>query len=115
VWPTVTVLALIAAAAIHLWWRRRYFHSQAAAQFDIQALKERLQSETSRSESRQRAVFNSMIEGLLLLDERGSISWANQAFLKLFAVDADVRGRTVLEVLRRHELGELLDRDWNAN
>jgi len=108
-WPTLTVLAVIVAAAIHWWWWRRYLEAQAVAQFDIDALKERLQTEASQSEARQRAVFNSMTEGLLLLDHRSRVSWANEAFLKLFEIDGDIRGQTILEILRRHELEELLE------
>jgi len=50
-----------------------------------------------------------MIEGLLLLDENGRIQLANRAFANLFDVTADVRGKTVMEVLRLHELAGLIE------
>ena len=50
-----------------------------------------------------------MVEGLLLLDESGRIQLANRAFIALFALQTDVRGKTILEALRLHELAELVD------
>ena len=49
-----------------------------------------------------------MIEGLLLLDERGRIQLANRAFTGLFGVTSDIRGRTIMEALRLHELAALV-------
>ena len=49
-----------------------------------------------------------MVEGLLLLDERGRIQLANRAFGSLFGVAVDIRGRTLLEAVRLHELAELV-------
>jgi len=54
-------------------------------------------------------LFNSMVEGLLLLDETGRIQLGNRAFASLFGVTADIRGRTLMEALRLHELAELVN------
>jgi len=59
-------------------------------------------------QSQQQVIFDSMIEGLLLLDERGRIQLANRAFAGLFGVPADIRGRTIIEALRLHELADLV-------
>jgi two-component system phosphate regulon sensor histidine kinase PhoR len=56
----------------------------------------------------QDVIFDSMIEGLLLLDERGRVQLANRAFTGLFGLTADIRGRTILEALRVHELADLV-------
>ena len=50
-----------------------------------------------------------MVEGLLLLDETGKIQLANRAFKKLFSVTNEVIGRTMLEVLRLHELATIVE------
>ena len=60
-------------------------------------------------QTQQEVLFNSMVEGLLLLDERGRIQLANRAFANLFGVTADIRGRTLMEALRLHELAELVN------
>jgi two-component system phosphate regulon sensor histidine kinase PhoR len=59
-------------------------------------------------QTQQEVIFDSMIEGLLLLDERGRIQLANRAFLTLFGLTSDPRGRTIIEALRLHELAALV-------
>ncbi len=69
-----------------------------------------MQQQALEYEGRQQALFNSMVEGVLLLDENERIQMANQAFLHLFDAAGDVRGKTVIEVIRQHEMDELLQR-----
>lgn len=52
----------------------------------------------------EHVIFESMIEGLLLLDEHGRIRLANRAFADLFGITSDIRGWTIIEALRLHEL-----------
>ena len=59
-------------------------------------------------QTQQEVIFDSMVEGLLLLDERGRIQLANRAFAVLFGLTADIRGRTIMEALRLHELADLV-------
>jgi two-component system phosphate regulon sensor histidine kinase PhoR len=57
----------------------------------------------------QQVIFESMVEGLLLLDEHGRIRLANRACMALFGISADVRGWTLMEALRLHELADLVN------
>ncbi|HVM50053.1 MAG TPA: ATP-binding protein [Candidatus Acidoferrum sp.] len=59
-------------------------------------------------QTHQEVIFDSMVEGLLLLDERGRIQLANRAFLALFGLAAEPRGRTIIEAVRQHELAALV-------
>jgi two-component system phosphate regulon sensor histidine kinase PhoR len=59
-------------------------------------------------ERHQEIIFDSIIEGLLLLDEHGRIQLANRAFIHLFSVTSDIRGWTLIEALRLHELAALV-------
>src|SRR5258706_4558582 len=112
VWPalTILVLAALALAVVHLRWQRKFLRAEQQARADLEALKQSQQEQFLQVQTQQDALFNSMIEGLLLLDEKGRIQLANRAFIDLFDVAADVRGKTVLEVLRQHELTGLLDK-----
>jgi two-component system phosphate regulon sensor histidine kinase PhoR len=56
----------------------------------------------------EQVIFDSMIEGLLLLDEHGRIQLANRAFADLFGITSDIRGWTIIEALRLHELAALV-------
>ncbi len=118
-WPILTFLALGALLALHLWWRRKFLHSRADAEREIEALKRQQEQSIFHHQVRQEAIFNSMVEGLLLLDERGRVQLANHAFAQLFELRADITGRTILEVLRLHELAEMVerlgpDRPWTS-
>ena len=57
----------------------------------------------------QQVIFESMVECLLLLDEHGRIQHANRAFADLFGVNSDIRGWTIIEALRLHELVALVN------
>jgi two-component system phosphate regulon sensor histidine kinase PhoR len=107
-WPVLTALCLAALAALHFWWRRRYQHGRHAAHDEISALKNEHLRAALQIQTQQEVLFNSMVEGLLLLDEHGRIRLANRAFGSLFGVTAEIRGRSVLEALRLHELADLV-------
>ncbi len=72
---------------------------------DLHGTLERLEDEGRRS----RTIMASMGEGLLVLDGRGRISLLNPAAERLFDRDhSAVLGHTPLEVIRSHELDDLL-------
>jgi two-component system phosphate regulon sensor histidine kinase PhoR len=102
------VIPLVVALLGLSWWfhrRSRISADELAACQQINAeLRQQLQSEVAKVEARQEVVFNSMAEGILLLDINGRIRLYNQAFSKLFQVNTDVRGQTILEALRSPEL-----------
>jgi two-component system, OmpR family, phosphate regulon sensor histidine kinase PhoR len=107
-WPILTCLALAAAIALHLWWRARFLRAQAMARNERDRLQQEHQQAELQLRTQQQALFDSMAEGLLLLDDQGRIRLANRAFTKLFGPSGDVRSRTILEALRLHELAELV-------
>jgi two-component system phosphate regulon sensor histidine kinase PhoR len=112
-WPALTILALCALAALHFWWRKRLaeLEEQLRKQREqTAALQEQEQHALAQAQSHQQALFNSMVEGVLLLDGAGRVGLANQALEQLFGLSGDVRGRTMMEALRLHELQELVNR-----
>ena len=108
-WPVLSVVAVVAAAAFHLWWRARFHESARAARAEIDKLNQAQRQAALQLETQQEVLFNSMVEGLLLLDKTGRIQLANRAFNHLFGVTADLRSRTIMEGLRLHELAELVE------
>ena len=58
--------------------------------------------------TQQAAVFDSMVEGVVLLDHDGRIELANRQFTKIFGLMEDSRGRTLMEATRMHELADLI-------
>lgn len=112
-WPVLTIIALallLVLLALYARLRQRLRRVEQDSWNQIEELQERFQGRALQVQTQQEALFNSMIEGLLLLDENGRIQLANRAFVQLFGIAADVRGKTVLEVLRQHELAELVSK-----
>jgi len=113
VWPFLTILAfavLVVFAVAYFKLRTTRAHEQARTAREIGEMKVRQQAQALKIQTQQEALFNSMIEGLLLLDEDKHIQLANRAFIQLFGIAADVRGKTVLEVVRQHELVDLVEK-----
>jgi len=54
-------------------------------------------------------LFDSMVEGVLLLDAHSRVELANPAFISLFGLSGDIRGKTIMEALRLHELAEIVE------
>jgi two-component system phosphate regulon sensor histidine kinase PhoR len=108
-WPLLTFVALTGLLLVHLMWRAKFKALQVAARRNIEQLKQAQQQEAAQAQNRQEALFDSMAEGLLLLDTEGRIQLANRAFQNLFGVGGHLRSRTIMEALRLHELTELVD------
>lgn len=112
-WPTLATVALAALVVLHLWWRAR--HRRLEQEFRRLDRESNVRAERDRvtlaeAESQLHAVFNSMVEGLILLDQAGRIRLVNLALEQLFGLNSDIRGRTVLEAFRLQPLHELVER-----
>ena len=112
-WPFLTGLSLAVAIALGVLWRRHV----AALRRQIEEHQRnesarRLQQEQSSTqiEAQQQAVFNSMVEGVLVLDGNGRIQLVNQSLQGLFSLSGDVRGQTILEAFRLQELADVVQR-----
>jgi two-component system phosphate regulon sensor histidine kinase PhoR len=109
----IILTAVAALLALHLWWQARFQTVQITLQREIQKEIQKLQQAQERAalqiQTQQEALFNSMAEGLLLLDRDNKIQLANRAFNTLFGVTHDIRSRSILEALRLHELAELVE------
>jgi two-component system phosphate regulon sensor histidine kinase PhoR len=101
-------LALAAALALLRWQDVRHRRGQAHALRERQhALDEQRESLQRQFQSRQQALFNGMSEGILLLDRNGRVRMINESMRKFFDVKGDVRGQTIMEAFRSHELAAL--------
>ncbi len=108
-WPLLTALSLATLAGLQLWWRGRFARERHALQSQVEALQNQQRQADRQIQTQMEVVFNSMVEGLLLLNESGRIQLANRAFASLFSITVDIRGRTLMEALRLHELAELVN------
>ena len=79
--------------------------------FDIE---EKIKDISSQSQQ-LKAVFNSMIEGVILTDRLGQIISINQAIEKIFAVTREgVEGKIFLEAIRNNDIAEIINSIINS-
>lgn len=109
----LTLLALAVGAAVSFWfWRaaREARRAGVACRNELEELRRSRHLRLAEVETKQQAVFNSMVEGLLILDENGRVQFANPALAQLFNLPRDVHGRSLMETLRLHDLQMLAQR-----
>ena len=109
----LVLLGLCAAAALFLWQEKRQRQLKQQLQSEHQArttLEQQHGLAAAQKEAEQQALFNGMVEGVLILDGRGRISLVNQSLRKIFGLTADMRGKTIMEAFRLQELAKLTAR-----
>ncbi|NDE96931.1 MAG: PAS domain-containing protein, partial [Verrucomicrobia bacterium] len=112
-WPALTILALLVAGVCFVALRRYRAEAEAERakqQQEFEALRQQHEQTQARELAQQQALFNSMSEGVLVLDADGRVRLVNQALERLFGTTGDLRGRTVMEALRLHQVQELVNR-----
>lgn len=111
-WPALTILALLTAGVCFVTLRRCRREAEAERgrqQREFESLRQQHEQARARELAQQQALFNSMSEGVLVLDGEGRVRLVNQALERLFAITGDIRGRTVMEALRLHQVQELVN------
>jgi two-component system phosphate regulon sensor histidine kinase PhoR len=109
-WRALAILLAAALVAQHFRGRNQRTRLQKKQLHDLEDLQRRQQQTMTDANAQQQVLFNSMLEGLLLLDRHHRIYLANRAFKNLFRVKAELRGKTIMEALRLHELAALVER-----
>jgi len=102
-----TVVALAAA-----WSRERLLRKSNAEKNrrDVAEQRSRRDLELKEQSQRTAALFDRMVEGLIVVDGGGTIRLANRAARSLFGFDGQAAGRTILEATRNHEVAAVVAR-----
>lgn len=112
-WEILTFILAAALIASNLWWRRRSrAREEAAARLEraAEASVDERERAAERERAQQGALFDSMVEGVLLLDRENRVVLSNRALEELLGFTADIRGRTVIEAFRLNELQDIVNR-----
>ena len=111
-WQTLATLLLVALPVLHFWWRKKYLVLQEINTLaekkreDLQNLCDDIRRE---SKSQQNALFDSMIEGVLILDQESRVQHANQSLIRLLKLPpGQAEGKTIMETIRIHELAAII-------
>jgi two-component system phosphate regulon sensor histidine kinase PhoR len=107
--PILTILLVCLGG---LWYldRRRVRADHLRFRKQIGELREEQRMFSDQEQARQRTLFDGMVEGVLLVDERGTIQFLNLALKRLFGLVTDVRGQPLNPALAGPALWELFQR-----
>jgi two-component system, OmpR family, phosphate regulon sensor histidine kinase PhoR len=107
-WPALTIAFAGALVFLHFWWRATLERAKANAARELDRVRKMREQGETEARTQRDALFNSMVEGVLLLDLHAIIQLANHAFSKLFGSTVEPHGKTIMEAVRLHELVELV-------
>lgn len=111
VWPAL-IIALAAIAVLiglNLFWRRQAHEVQLQLRTEVESQRVHLREAEHKAQAQQAAVFNSMVEGVVLLDHEGRIQLANRQFGRLFGSADSLKGKTLIEATRMHDVAGLVE------
>jgi two-component system phosphate regulon sensor histidine kinase PhoR len=108
----VVVLLVVLALLCAVFWRKIHVSNKLARELrrELDATIQRQHELEDQAKAERQTLFNSMMEGVILLDRHGRIQLVNQSLERQFALYTDVRGQTLSEAFRRPELTLLLAR-----
>ena len=112
-WPAAAIFFALALVVLAIYGLRRFRASEklvAEMRGQRDAIAELQRELEDRVKAERQTLFNSMVEGVVLLDPSGRIQLVNQSLEKQFGLSVDVRGQTLSEAFRRPELTQLLAR-----
>jgi two-component system phosphate regulon sensor histidine kinase PhoR len=108
-WPLLAFGGGIALVLIQFWWqerRSRALKLEAHRRYTEDALRQQRDA-FARFHAQQQTLFNSMIEGVLLVDADGKVLLVNESLRKLLPFPAEIRGKTIAEAFKFPPLTEL--------
>ena len=112
-WPGLLTLLCALLGAL-LWHARRRLGN---LETEIGRVRHNLELESrqhslalAREQAQQAAVFDSMVEGVLVLDPKLKVRLVNQPLERLLGLARDVRGCAIMEAFRIHELQDVVNR-----
>jgi len=112
-WFSVSIILAILLLVSLFWWKASYNHVRSELMRQRRESEIRSRDEVERAAARashQTALFDSMVEGVLLLDANARVQMVNASLRKLFGIETDITGKTLMEAFRLHELNLLIAR-----
>ncbi|MDB6168668.1 MAG: sensor signal transduction histidine kinase [Verrucomicrobia bacterium] len=108
----IAFLALLAAVAAAGWWRaRRRAQEDSLRQARVlSGLREKHTQAIEEHQHQLETLLDSMIEGLIVLDNHGRITLSNRAAEMLFGFSRQMVGGSLLEAVRHHEVAAVAAR-----
>ena len=105
----IVIFFVIVIIAVNFWWWAKLRSERDAWRVKDSERENSGRSIVGEAVARQDALFDSMIEGVLVLDESGHVQFANQAFAEMFGTVGVLRGKVLLEAVRSHEIAAIVE------
>ncbi len=103
--------AAVVALAVALLRERRSRRADADGfRLELTEQRSRREAELKEQSERTAALFDRMVEGLIVIDAAGRIRMANRAAARLFGFDGPAAGKSILETTRHHEVAAVVGR-----
>lgn len=112
-WPYLILFFAAGLLAFHIWrWRlwRKALSDKAQMEKALAEAAEQHLDADFQARAQLQTLFNSMVEGVMLLDRAGRVQLVNESLEHQLALTLDVRGLTLMEASRRPELVALVER-----
>jgi two-component system phosphate regulon sensor histidine kinase PhoR len=106
----VFLIGLAIAGGAAWWFRRRRVLLRTAHTRELADQRAQREAELAAQAERTAALFDRMVEGIIVIGLHGQIRIANRAAGELFNFSPPATGRTVLEATRHHEVAALVAR-----
>lgn len=107
----ILLLLLLGASAFGAWWFRTQWRvAEARHARELAEQRAQREAELRAQAGRTAALFDRMVEGIIVVGADGRIRLANRAAGALFGFTPPAAGRTVIEATRHHEVAALIAR-----
>jgi two-component system phosphate regulon sensor histidine kinase PhoR len=103
-------LGWLATAAVAWHLRSRVVRAAEAHARQLEEQRRHREAEFRAQAARTEALFDRMVEGILVVGQDGRLRLANRAAAGIFQFEAGAAGRTVLEATRHHEVAAIVAR-----
>lgn len=108
-WPSIIIAVLSLFVTVVLLRRERLLNARFRdASLRLAELKTQRHVALVEEQSKQQALLDSMVEGVLLLDEDGRIQHVNPALVRLFDLSKEARGQSLLQAVNLPQLDTLV-------
>ncbi len=110
-WLVVILVVMVAGAVAALWWQRRsVVRLKVQHQRELVAQRDSRAAELEAQAGQTAALFDRMVEGIIVIGPDGLISLANRAAGTLFNFTPPATARSVMEATRHHDVAAVVAR-----
>jgi two-component system phosphate regulon sensor histidine kinase PhoR len=112
-WIIAIIFLIAAGIYLNSRWLRHFRQAERELRElrrEVSVLREHQEDRVQEESARREAMFNSMLEGFLLLDPQRRVQTVNKSLREIFSIEHEIRGLPLIEAFRSQELSDLAER-----